>query len=120
VTTIEVVQAGTETDAMKVEVILGPVDMIPRGEGRNFEHRGMLIAVLRSRSGGLFAVQATCPHRGGPLADGLVGGTILICPLHNWKFDLTTGAVLYGDCSITTYPARLDDNGHIRVTIDSP
>jgi nitrite reductase (NADH) small subunit len=54
-------------------------------------------------------VQAACPHKGGPLADGLVGGTTLICPLHAWKFDLATGQALFGDCGLKTYPVCVDD-----------
>jgi nitrite reductase (NADH) small subunit len=51
----------------KTEVTLGPVDLIPAGEGRNFDVAGQRIAVFRSRSGHVFAVQAACPHKGGPL-----------------------------------------------------
>ncbi len=66
------------------EFILGSAGEIPLGEGRNFEVAGEKIAVLRNRAGEVFAVQAACPHKGGPLADGLVGGSTLICPLHSW------------------------------------
>ncbi len=65
--------------------------------------------MFHTRGGDVYAVQAECPHRGGPLADGLVGGTTLICPLHAWKFDLTTGQALFGDCGLKTYPVRVDD-----------
>ena len=65
-------------------------------------------------------MQAECPHRGGPLADGLVGGTTLICPLHAWKFDLTTGEALFGDCGIKTFPVRVDECGRIILTIGKP
>ena len=63
------------------ELTLGPLSAIPPGEGRNFVSLGEKIAVFRTRGGEVFAVQAECPHRGGPLADGLLGGTTLICPL---------------------------------------
>jgi len=97
---------------------LGPLSAIPPGEGRNFDPRGTRIAVFRTRSCGVFAVQAECPHRGGPLADGLLGGTALICPLHAWKFDVSTGDALFGDCGIKTYPARVDDTGQIVLSIE--
>lgn len=103
------------------EVKLGPVNFIPPGEGRTFainEHAGgEKIAVFRTRAGGVFATQAECPHRGGPLADGLVGGTVLICPLHSWKFDLASGQALFGDCGIKMYPVRVDEAGEIVLTI---
>ena len=100
-----------------VGVKLGPISSIPPGEGRNFVAYGEKIAVFRTRGGGIFAIQAECPHRRGPLADGLVGGTTLICPLHSWKFDLATGNALFGDCGVKTYPVRVDENAEIVLTI---
>lgn len=100
-----------------IEVTLGPVGGIPPGEGRTFEVGGVRIAVFNTREGQVFAVQAECPHRGGPLADGLVGGTTLVCPLHTWKFDLTTGRPLMGDCELKTYPVRLNEARHIVLTV---
>lgn len=91
------------------EIKLGPVAAIPLGEGRTYAVNGENIAVFRTRAGAVYAVQAACPHRGGPLADGLVGGTTLICPLHGWKFDLSTGHALFGDCGVKTFPVRIDD-----------
>ena len=99
---------------------LCPLRAIPPGEGRNFDWLGEKIAVFRTRSGGVFAVQAACPHRGGPLADGLLGGTTLICPLHAWKFDVSTGDVLFGDCGLKTYLVRVDDSGQIVLSLEKP
>ena len=64
---------------------------IPLGEARVFRVDGRDVAVFRCRSGEVFATSAECPHRGGPLADGLVGGHSVICPLHGFVFDLRTG-----------------------------
>jgi len=100
------------------EIALGPIGQIPPGEGRNFEVQGQRIAVFHTRSGEAFATQAECPHRVGPLADGLLGGTNLVCPLHAWKFDLRTGEALYGNCGLTTYPVRLSETGEIFLTLD--
>lgn len=100
------------------EAKLCKLDAIPAGEGRNFDAGGEMIAVFRTRTDGVFAVQAACPHRGGPLADGLLGGTTLICPLHAWKFDVTTGRALSGDCGLKTYPARIDESGWIIVNFE--
>ena len=97
------------------ETVLGPVSEIPLGEGRTFAIGSERIAVFRARTGQLFAVQAECPHRGGPLADGLLGGTTLICPLHSWKFDLTSGAALMGECGLKTFPVRIDESERIVV-----
>ncbi len=100
-----------------MEIIAGPLEAIPPGEGRAFDIGGERIAIFRTRAGGIFAVQAECPHQGGPLADGLVGGTTLICPLHSWKFDLATGEALMGACGLKTYPVRLDESRQIVLTV---
>ena len=95
---------------------LGAAAQIPLGEGRRFEIAGQAIAVFRSRQGQVFATQAECPHRSGPLADGLIGGDVLICPLHSFKFSLETGEPAGGDCSaLRTYPVALNDAGDIIV-----
>jgi nitrite reductase (NADH) small subunit len=95
------------------ELKLCPLSTIPPGEGRNFDILGEKIAVFRTRTDQVFAVQAACPHRGGPLADGLLGGSTLICPLHGWKFDVATGDALFGDCGLKTHPVAVDDSGQI-------
>jgi nitrite reductase (NADH) small subunit len=96
---------------------LGPAAQIPAGEGREFVVEGLRIAVFRPRSGGIYATQAACTHREGPLADGLVGGTTVICPYHAWKFDLTTGLPLLGEGCLTTYPVHVTETGDIRLTV---
>lgn len=100
-----------------MEVTLGHVTAIPEGEGRNFQVGAVQVAVFRSRKGALFATQAECPHRRGPLADGLLGEGTLICPLHAMKFDLSTGRAENGDCALKTYPARLSDAGQMLIEI---
>ena len=60
--------------SVEMEVTLGPLHSIPAGEGRSFQAGTKRIAVFRTRQGELFASQADCPHRGGPLADGLARG----------------------------------------------
>jgi nitrite reductase (NADH) small subunit len=100
-----------------LELAVAPIDAIPPGEGRTFEVVGERLALFHTRTGEVFATQAECPHKGGPLADGLVGGRTLICPLHTWKFDLATGEATLGSCRIKTYPVRLDDENRVLVTL---
>jgi nitrite reductase (NADH) small subunit len=100
-----------------MEVTLGPITAIPEGEGRSFRIGSEQIAVFRGRDGGLFATQAECPHKRGPLADGLLGSGTLICPLHSLKFDLSTGRAENSDCALRTYPARVNDGGQIMVDL---
>ena len=101
-----------------VEVQVGPLASIPPGEGRNFLVGTAHIAVFRTRNEEVYAVQAECPHRGGPLAAGLVGSHTVICPLHAWKFELATGKALLGDCGLKTYPVRVDGDGWIVVGVE--
>lgn len=90
------------------EICLGGVDEIPPGEGRVFALGGERVAVFRSRNGKFYAVQSDCPHQGGPLADGVVGGCAVVCPLHSWKFDLETGQCLSGgEARLRTYSLRV-------------
>ncbi|HXX66130.1 MAG TPA: Rieske (2Fe-2S) protein [Polyangiaceae bacterium] len=98
---------------MSKRVRLAPLSEIPQGEGRTFWIASVEIAVFHGRDGRVFATQAQCPHRRGPLADGLLGGTTLICPLHEWTFDLTSGMALQGGCGIRVYPAAVDGAGDI-------
>ena len=84
-------------------VKLGVAQQIPVGQGRCFIVDGREIAVFRSRAGRVFAVSHRCPHRQGPLAEGVIGGNQVICPLHGHKFDLTTGkGSEMGEC-VKTY-----------------
>lgn len=101
-----------------MEVTLGPLASIPEGEGRTFAVGKLRLAVFRSRMGEIFATQAECPHRGGPLADGLLGGSKLICPLHALEFDLKSGQSANGECSsLKTYAARLTGTGQIVIDL---
>jgi len=95
-------------------VDLGPLEAIPLGEGRTCVVDGREVAVFRTREGEVLAVQARCPHRGGPLADGLVGGGTVVCPLHAHRFDLRTGDPVGRECpALTTYPIELTPEGRL-------
>ncbi len=98
------------------EIKLGSVDQIPPGEGREFVVNGTKLAVFHLRDGSVYATQAECPHRQGPLADGLTGNGIVVCPFHAWKFELATGLPIFGECAIQTYPVHLE-NQELVVTL---
>jgi nitrite reductase (NADH) small subunit len=55
------------------------------------------IAVFRSGDGQVFALRDRCPHKGGPLSQGIVHGHAVTCPLHNWIIDLATGQAAGAD-----------------------
>ena len=77
-------------------VAVGRLEDVPRFEGRPVTVAGRRIAIFNTPSG-VRALEDACPHRGGPLSDGLVGDGRVVCPLHNRRVDLVTGA-MDGDC----------------------
>ena len=96
---------------------LGPVHAIPVGEGRAFAVDGRQIAVFRLRAGGdLRALDAVCPHAGGPLADAQIDHLKIVCPLHGFAFSLSDGACPGGGLAVRTYPVREED-GEIVVEV---
>jgi nitrite reductase (NADH) small subunit len=71
------------------------------------------VAVFRTGAETVHALENRCPHRGGPLAEGIVHGTAVTCPLHNWVISLETGEAQGADEGrVATYPARVE-NGRI-------
>ena len=92
------------------------VDDIPVGEGRAVAVDGAQVAVFRLRDGFLRALDAVCPHRGGPLADGLIDGRVVLCPLPGYTYDLMTGAeTSSGGPSISSYAVSVDAQNEITV-----
>ena len=95
------------------------VENIPRREGRSVRLGEMDIAIMNL--GERFAaVENRCPHKGGPLADGIVGGSLITCPLHNWRVCAESGRVVRpgghdGQC-VRTFPVKVD-NGIVMVEL---
>ena len=75
-----------------VWVELGRVDLVPRGQGRCFTVGRFRIAVFRARDDTVGALENACPHQGGPLADGVLGAGMVVCPLHTHRFRVADGA----------------------------
>ena len=84
---------------------LGSIEGIPLGQGACFVIEGQEIAVFRSRKGGVFAIENRCPHRQGPLSDGVIGEGKVVCPLHGHKFDLINGQGSEGHECVKAYRA---------------
>ena len=93
--------------------ILGPLEQVPMGEGRAFGAGGEQVAVFRLRDGTLRAVSAVCPHRGGPIADGTIDQSVVMCPLHQHSFELATGCSTTGAGALRTYAVSTDRQGNI-------
>ena len=96
---------------------LGPIDRIPPGQGLAYVVCGHEIAVFRQRDEHVFASQNRCPHRQGPLAEGILGAGKIICPLHAHKFDLCSGSGSEGHECLDTFPIRVE-NGEILLSLD--
>jgi len=88
---------------------------IPLREGRSVRLGDDEIAIF-NLGDRYVAVDNSCPHRGGPLCDGIVSGDTVVCPLHGWKISLDTGDVLKPDVCVKVgaYPVSVED-GIIRV-----
>ncbi len=96
---------------------IGHIDDIPLRGARKVKTRQGCIAVFRTDEAEIFATANTCPHKGGPLDEGIVHDRKVTCPLHNWVFDLETGQALGADEGrIETFAARVEDG---RVLIDA-
>lgn len=95
---------------------LGRLDKIALGHSLCYVVGGEEIAVFRQRDGRLFAIQNRCPHKQGPLSEGVAGGGKVICPLHSHKFDLSSGTGSEpGEC-VKVYAVR-EQNGEILLSL---
>ncbi len=96
---------------------VGPIDLIPRLGARVLKRNGGDIAVFRNAEDEVFALLNRCPHKGGPLSEGIVYGRTVACPLHNWCLDLATGEAKAPDegCA-ASFPIRIED-GRVLVSL---
>lgn len=87
-------------------------DSVPPREGRAVQMPGRELAIF-NLGDRFLAVDNRCPHMGGPLCDGIVTGTSVVCPLHAWKIELASGAVerpaSARDRCVASYPVRVED-----------
>lgn len=87
-----------------------PTENIPPREGRAVKAGELEIAIF-NLNGRFLTIDNACPHKGGPLCDGIVSGTTVVCPLHGQRFDLETGMPVLASqpgC-LATYPTRVQD-----------
>ncbi len=70
---------------------IGAMDAIPRRGARVLKTPHGCVAVFRTFDDRVFALEDRCPHKGGPLSQGIVHGASVTCPLHNWALSLETG-----------------------------
>ena len=71
--------------------------------------------------GAFYALDNTCPHQGGPLAEGWIEGTTVTCPWHSWCFNLTDGSMTLGDFdAVDAFAVRVDGSAVSIATTATP
>jgi NAD(P)H-dependent nitrite reductase small subunit len=96
----------------------GRVSDFADGKGLAVDVEDHPLALFRTESG-VQAIDGRCPHANAPLARGWLEGTTLVCPLHRWKFDVTSGHCLTAPAkSVRRYDVRIDEQGVIWVALD--
>ncbi len=97
-------------------VKLASVGDLPPGSAREVEHEGRIFALFNV-GGEITAIDGICPHQGGPLAEGVVDGSVVTCPWHGWQFDVKTGQSTLGKglCQ-STFEVKVEE-GQILVEI---
>jgi nitrite reductase (NADH) small subunit len=104
-------------ELVSTHVYLGSAHAVPPGQGRCYVVGSLEIAVFRQRDGKIFATENLCPHRQGPLSEGLVGDGKVICPLHGHKFQFEDGKGSEpGEC-VRTYAVDETD-GHLMLSLE--
>lgn len=96
-----------ETDGEWIEV--GVLNDIPRLGARVVRTVDGDIAIFRTADDEVFALRDKCPHKGGPLSQGIVHGRKVACPLHDWKIHLDSGLAVAPDVGCAArFPVRLE------------
>lgn len=91
-------------------IIVGKLEEIPLTSSKVVHVGEQEIVVFRLSNGDYRAVENRCPHKGGPLSEGIISGPFVFCPLHDWKVCLEDGAVQAPDHGcVRTYPIRQMD-----------
>ncbi len=90
-------------------VVVGTISDIPKLGARVVRLEAGDIAVFRTADDKIFALRDQCPHKGGPLSQGIVHGDRVACPLHDWKISLNSGiAVAPDEGCAARFPIRLE------------
>ncbi|MEL6819778.1 MAG: nitrite reductase small subunit NirD [Pseudomonadota bacterium] len=90
-------------------VAVGSLNDIPRRGARCVKNGDMTIAIFRTSDDRVFALEDKCPHKQGPLSQGIVHDGCVTCPLHDWVISLETGLAQGADEGETqAYPVKLD------------
>ncbi|MEM7290744.1 MAG: nitrite reductase small subunit NirD [Pseudomonadota bacterium] len=95
----------------KTWVAIGSLSDIPKQGARCISVAERTIAIFRTQDDNVFALEDKCPHKNGPLSQGIVHDGCVTCPLHNWVISLQTGEAQGADEGMTqTFPVKLEDD----------
>jgi nitrite reductase (NADH) small subunit len=98
---------------------IGALTEIPKQGARCVETPEGRIAVFRTLDDNVFALEDRCPHRGGPLSQGIVHEGAVTCPLHNWVISLETGRAMGADeGSVKTIPIKVAE-GRLLIALEA-
>ncbi|MFV2060450.1 MAG: nitrite reductase small subunit NirD [Gammaproteobacteria bacterium] len=96
---------------------IGSLEEIPKLGARVIETKDGDIAVFRTADDEVFALRDECPHKQGPLSQGIVHGKKVACPMHDWKINLDSGeAVAPDEGCAASYPVK-NENGKIMLSL---
>lgn len=98
-------------------VTIGRLEEIPLRGARCVDTPEGRIAVFRTVDNKVFAMEDSCPHKRGPLSQGIVHGTSVTCPLHNWVISLESGEAQGADVGQVRTVAVRNDNGTLRLDL---
>lgn len=108
-----------ETNTTTNRIRIADLNEIDRRGARTVRIHNTEIAVFRLSDGSVHALENRCPHKGGRLSEGMICGSTIHCPLHDWKVDLSTGQVQEPDTGcVTAYPTEIDsESGEVYIVI---
>ena len=108
--------AHVREDLLWIDV--GAVTDVPLRGARRVPTPKGAVAIFRTGDGKVFALKDACPHKGGPLSQGIVHGHAVACPLHNWSIELASGCAVAPDVGCARrFPVKVDD-GIVYVDLD--
>ena len=110
---------GSQTAIMSW-VELCALEDIPLRGARRVMLKSEEIAIFRTAANTVFAIRNSCPHKGGPLSEGIVHDTAVSCPLHAMVIDLETGKARGADTGcVQTYPLKVQDDGKVYIGLQA-
>ncbi len=98
-------------------ITVGKAESVPPGRGATVKLKDGTEVALYNVKGEFYAIENFCPHKGYPLADSHLYGTIVECDLHGWRFDIRSGECFTKkSCSIESYDVTVDE-GMIKIEV---